>query len=139
MILSSRRIYKKNIFEETHIKKLIRNALVCLHFNKLLKYRKNGNRQRNENFWKRKSDSSYQQSLSIYQIKLLIQWHETLSFSYYITLRLKIMKILEHLLCPDKSVKQVVTPPPMISYRNARNLSSYLARVNHLERKRGSY
>ena len=72
-------------------------------------------------------------------IKLLIQWHETLSFSYYITLRLKIMKILEHLLCPDKSVKPVVTPPPMISYRNARNLSSYLARVNHLERKKGSY
>ena len=51
------------------------------------------------------------------------------------------MKKLEHLLYQDESVKQVFTPPPMVSYHSARKLSSYLVRAKlyPLERKRGSY
>ena len=51
------------------------------------------------------------------------------------------MKKLEHLLYQDESVKRVFTPPPMVSCRSARKLSSYLvrAKVYPLERKRGSY
>ena len=51
------------------------------------------------------------------------------------------MKKLEHLLYQDESVKRVFTPPPMVSYRSARKLSSYLVRAKlcPLERKRGSY
>ena len=54
---------------------------------------------------------------------------------------IKIMKKLEHLLYQDESVKRVFTLPPMVSYRNARKLSSYLVRAKlyPLERKRGSY
>ena len=53
----------------------------------------------------------------------------------------QIMKKLEHLLYQDESVKRVFTPPPMVSYRSARKLSSYLVRAKlyPLERKRGSY
>ena len=53
----------------------------------------------------------------------------------------QIMKKLEQLLYQDESVKRVFTPPPIISYRNARKLSSYLIRTKlyPLERKRGSY
>ena len=36
----------------------------------------------------------------------------------------QIMKKLEHLLYQDESVKQVLTPPPMVSYSIARKLSS---------------
>ena len=69
------------------------------------------------------------------------------SICYNITYHLKfkktvqIMKKLEHLLYQNESVKRVFTPPPIISYRNARKLSSYLIRANlyPLERKRGSY
>ena len=39
------------------------------------------------------------------------------------------MKKLENLLYQDESVKQVLTPPPMVSYRSARKLSSYLVRA----------
>ena len=51
------------------------------------------------------------------------------------------MKKLEHLLNQVESVKRVFTPPPIISYRRARKLSSYLvhARLYPLERKRGSF
>ena len=51
------------------------------------------------------------------------------------------MKKLEHLLNQDESVKQVFPPPPMVSYRSERKLSSYLVRAKlySLERKRGSY
>ena len=51
------------------------------------------------------------------------------------------MKKLEHLLYQDEYVKRVFTPPPMVSYRSPRKLSSYLVRPNLylLERKRGSY
>ena len=47
------------------------------------------------------------------------------------------MKKLEHLLYQDESVKQVFTTPPMVSYRSARKLSSYLvpAQLYPLERK----
>ena len=41
----------------------------------------------------------------------------------------QIMKKLKHLLYQDDSVKRVFTPPPMVSYRNARKLSSYLVRA----------
>ena len=52
-----------------------------------------------------------------------------------------IMKKLEHLLHQDESVKQVFNPAPMVSYRIARKLSSYLVRAKlyPLKRKRGSY
>ena len=51
------------------------------------------------------------------------------------------MKKLEHLLYQDEYVQQVFTPLPMVSYRSARKLSSYLVRAKlySLERKRGSY
>ena len=39
------------------------------------------------------------------------------------------MKKLQHLLYQDESVKRIFTPPPMVSYRSARKLSSYLVRV----------
>ena len=41
----------------------------------------------------------------------------------------------------DESVRRVFTPPPIVSYRSARKLSSYLVRAKlySLERKRGSY
>ena len=42
---------------------------------------------------------------------------------------IKIMKKLEHLLYHDESVKGVFTPPPVVSYRSARKLSSYLVRA----------
>ena len=63
---------------------------------------------------------------------------------FVITYHLKLIKIvkrLEHLLCKNKSVKRVFTPPPMVSYRNTRKLSSYLVRAKlyPLKRKRGSY
>ena len=53
----------------------------------------------------------------------------------------QIMIKLEHLLYQDESVKRVFAPPPMVSYRSARKLSSYLVRAKlfPLERKRGSY
>ena len=53
----------------------------------------------------------------------------------------QIMKKLEHLLYQDESVKRVFTPLPIVSYRSARKLSSYLVRAKLylLERKRGSY
>ena len=55
--------------------------------------------------------------------------------------KIEIMKKLEHLLYQDESVMRVFTPPPMVSYRSARKLSSYLVRAKlyPLERKRGSY
>ena len=54
---------------------------------------------------------------------------------------MKIMKKLERLLYKDESFKRVFTSPPMVSYRSARKLSSYLVRAKlyPLERKRGSY
>ena len=53
----------------------------------------------------------------------------------------QIMKKLKHLLYQDESVKQVFAPAPMVSYRSARKLSSYMVRAKlyPLERKRGSY
>ena len=53
----------------------------------------------------------------------------------------QVMKKLEHLLYQDESANRVFTPPPMLSYRSARKLSSYLvpAKLYSLERKRGSY
>ena len=52
-----------------------------------------------------------------------------------------IMKIYQNILYQDETVKRVFTLFPMISYRNARKLSSYLVRAKlyPLERKRGSY
>ena len=52
----------------------------------------------------------------------------------------QIMKKLEHLLYQDEFVKRVFTPPPMVSYRSARKLSSHLVRAKFypLERKRGA-
>ena len=49
----------------------------------------------------------------------------------------QIVKKLEHLLYQDESVRRVFTPPPMVSYRSARKLSSYLvrARLYRLEKK----
>ena len=49
--------------------------------------------------------------------------------------------MLEHLLYEDESVKQLVTPPPMVSYCSARKLSSSLvcAKLYPSKRKRGSY
>ena len=38
----------------------------------------------------------------------------------------QIMKKLEHLLYQDESVKRVFTPQPVVSYRSARKLNSYL-------------
>ena len=51
------------------------------------------------------------------------------------------MKNLEHLLYQVEPVKRVFTLPPMVSYRKARKLSSYLVRAQLylLKRKRGSY
>ena len=51
------------------------------------------------------------------------------------------MKKLEHLLYQNESVRQVFTPPSMVSYHSARKLSDYLVRAKlyPLERKRGSY
>ena len=51
------------------------------------------------------------------------------------------MKKLEHILYQDESVKGVFTPPPMVSCRIARKLSSYLVRAKlcHVGKKRGSY
>ena len=48
------------------------------------------------------------------------------------------MKKLQH---QDQTVKRVFSPPPMISYRSARQISSYLVRAKlyPLERKTGSY
>ena len=45
------------------------------------------------------------------------------------------------ILYQDKTVKRVFTPFPMVSYRNARKLSSYLvhAKLYPLKRKRGCY
>ena len=53
----------------------------------------------------------------------------------------QLMKKLEHVLYQDESVKRVFTPPPMVSCRSARKLSSYLVRAKRysLERKIGSY
>ena len=53
----------------------------------------------------------------------------------------QIIKKLEHLLYQDESVKRVFTPPAMVSYRNARKLSSYLVRpkLYPVERKRSSH
>ena len=42
---------------------------------------------------------------------------------------MKIMKKPEHLLYQDESVKRVFTPPPMVSYRSTKKLSSYLVRA----------
>ena len=52
----------------------------------------------------------------------------------------QIMKMLEHVLYQDESVQPVFAPPPMVSYRSARKLSSYLVRAKlyPLERKRGN-
>ena len=52
-----------------------------------------------------------------------------------------IMKKYQNILYQDETVKRVFTPFPMVSYRNARKLSSYLvhAKLYPLERKRGSY
>ena len=52
-----------------------------------------------------------------------------------------IMKKYQNILYQDETVKRVFTPFPMVSYRNARKLSSYLVRAKlyPLERKRGSY
>ena len=51
-----------------------------------------------------------------------------------------IMKKYQNFLYQDETVKRVFTPFPMVSYRNARKLSSYLVRAKlySLERKRGS-
>ena len=50
----------------------------------------------------------------------------------------QIMRKLEHLLYQDESIKRLFTLLPMVSYRGARKLSSYLVRVKlyPLERKR---
>ena len=52
----------------------------------------------------------------------------------------QIMKKLDYLLHKDEFFKRGFTPPPMVSYRSARKLSSYLVRAKlyPLERKRGS-
>ena len=52
-----------------------------------------------------------------------------------------IMKKYQNIWYQDETVKRVFTPFPMISYRNARKLSSYLVRgkLYPLEQKRGSY
>ena len=51
------------------------------------------------------------------------------------------MKKLKRLLYQDESVTRVFTPPPMVSYRSARKLSSYLVRAKlyPLERRKSSY
>ena len=51
------------------------------------------------------------------------------------------MKKYQNILYQDETVKRVFTPFPMVSYRNARKLSSYLvhAKLCPLEQKRGSY
>ena len=50
----------------------------------------------------------------------------------------QIMKKLEHLLNQDESTKWVSTPLPMVSYRSAKKLRSYLVRIKlwPLQRKR---
>ena len=52
-----------------------------------------------------------------------------------------IMKKYQNILYQDETVKRVFTPFPMVSYRNARKLSSYLvhAKLYPLKRKRGCY
>ena len=47
----------------------------------------------------------------------------------------------EHVLYQDEFVESVFTPPPMVSFRSAIKLISYLVRGKFypLERKRGSY
>ena len=49
------------------------------------------------------------------------------------------MKKCQNILYQDETLKRVFTPFPMVSYRNARKLSSYLVRAKlyPLERKRG--
>ena len=51
------------------------------------------------------------------------------------------MKIYQNILYQDETIKRVFTPFPVVLYRNARKLSSYLVRTKlfPLERKRGSY
>ena len=69
------------------------------------------------------------------------------SVPFFITYHPKLKKIaqimekLEQLLYQNESFKRVFTPPPMVSYRTARKLSSYLDRAKPypLDRKRGSY
>ena len=52
-----------------------------------------------------------------------------------------IIKKYQNILYQDETVKRVFTPFPMVSYRNARKLSSYLvhAKLYPLKRKRGCY
>ena len=52
-----------------------------------------------------------------------------------------IMKKYQNILYQDETVKRVFTPFPMVSYRNARKLSSYLvhAKLYPLKRKRDCY
>ena len=51
------------------------------------------------------------------------------------------MKKYQNILYQDETVKRVFTPFPMVSYRNARKLSSYLvhAKLYPLKRKRDCY
>ena len=51
------------------------------------------------------------------------------------------MEKYQNILYQDETVKRFFTPFLMLSYRNAKKLSSYLVRTKlyHLERKRGSY
>ena len=51
------------------------------------------------------------------------------------------MKKYQKILYQDETVKQIFTPFPMVSYRNARKLSSYLVRAKlyPVERKRAFY
>ena len=64
-----------------------------------------------------------------------------ITYHYKLKKKVQIMKKLDHLLYQEESVKQVFTPPPMVSYHSARKLSSYLvhAKLYPSERKRGSY
>ena len=59
---------------------------------------------------------------AVFGVPFVITYHPKLK-------KMKIMKKLEHLLYQDESVKQVFTPPPMVSYHSARKLISYLARA----------
>ena len=51
------------------------------------------------------------------------------------------MKKLESLLCQEEAIKRVFTPSPVVSFRSARKLSSYLvcAKFYPFERKKISY
>ena len=55
--------------------------------------------------------------------------------------KFSIIKRYQNILYQDGTVKPVFTPFPMVSYRNARKLSSYLvhAKLYPLKRKRGCY